>query len=101
VAAQAWYLQAKLAHKRTALAFHHLWRDFVKVLIASAGMGLVVAAGWWGWSRAITPTKLSDASALVVLIGAGMAIYAGLLWALKIDGRDDLLALLKRKKIAA
>jgi hypothetical protein len=34
--------------------------------------------------------------ALVGLIGAGIAVYGGVLWALRIEGRADLLAIGRR-----
>jgi hypothetical protein len=40
---------------------------------------------------------LADAAALVVLIGAGIAVYAGGVWALRIEGRDDLAAMVRRR----
>ncbi|MBW8782215.1 MAG: murein biosynthesis integral membrane protein MurJ [Verrucomicrobia bacterium] len=100
IVVQAWYLQRALARKRPSLAFHHLVRDLVKIIGASLLMGVAVAAGWWGWQRLMPPTHWADAAALVVLIGAGVAVYAGLLWAFKIEGRDDLIALWRRRRAA-
>jgi putative peptidoglycan lipid II flippase len=97
VVVQAWYLQVKLAQKQPALAFHHIARDTAKVLAASLLMGAVVAAGWWLWSRSFEPGGVRDAAALVVLIGAGVAVYAGLAWVFKIQGREDVAGLLRRR----
>jgi hypothetical protein len=36
-----------------------------------------------------------------VLIPAGVAVYAGLLWALRLEGREELLALLLRRRGSA
>jgi hypothetical protein len=60
-------------------------------------MGAVVAGGWWGWQREVAPGRLADAAALVVLIGAGIAVYAGGVWALRIEGREDLAAMVRRR----
>lgn len=97
VLVQACYLQVKLARKHPGLAFHHLALDVAKVLVASLLMGAVVAGGWWGWQREVAPGRLADAAALVVLIGAGIAVYAGGVWALRIEGREDLAAMVRRR----
>ena len=98
IGAQAWYLQRELARKHQALRFHHLARDLGKVVGASAAMGVAVAAGWWGWARAVAPTKTTDGLALVLLIAVGVAVYGGLMWAWKIEGRDDLAAVLAKMR---
>jgi len=96
VIAQAWYLQVHLARKQQGLAFHHLAKDAVKVLAASLLMGAVVAAGWW--CRQFAPQGVVvDAAAMAVLIVAGMAVYAGLVWVFRIEGRDEVGALLKKR----
>ena len=97
VVVQAWYLQVKLARKHPGLAFHHIGRDTGKVAAASLLMGVVVAGGWCVWRRAFEPGALTDATALVVLIGAGVVVYAGLAWVFKIQGREDVAGVLRRK----
>jgi putative peptidoglycan lipid II flippase len=96
VVVQAFYLQTRLARKREGLEFRHVTADLVKVIGASVVMGAAVAAGGWMWARFVPGTKLNDALALLMLIGSGVAIYAALLWALRIEGRDDLAAVLNR-----
>jgi len=96
IVAQAWYLQRHLSRGHAGLQFHHLARDLAKVVAASAAMGAVVAGGWWAWSHALPATKAGDAVGLAVLISAGVASYAALLWALKIEGRDELTAVLAK-----
>ncbi|MBI4625184.1 MAG: murein biosynthesis integral membrane protein MurJ [Verrucomicrobia bacterium] len=96
IVAQAVYLQWHLARKHPGLAFHHVGNDLAKVVVASAVMGFLVAAGWWGWARLVPATTLSDACALAGLIGGGIGAYAALLWLLKIEGRDDLAAILAK-----
>jgi len=70
--------------------------DLAKVIGASVVMGAAVAAGWWAWALNFPATTLADASALIVLIGAGVVIYAGLIWMLGIEGRDDLAAVMSK-----
>lgn len=96
VVVQAWYLQRHLARKLPGMAFRHLLGDTVKVVLASVLMGVTVAAGWR--ARELVPQgALVDALALAVLIGGGAVLYAGLCWVFKIQGRDDLVLLLRRR----
>lgn len=96
IAAQAWFLQARLTAKRGNLAFGHLGPTLVRILVAAAVMGAGVAGAWRGLQAALGGGPLTDAVSLVVLIPLGIAVYGGLLWALKIEGRDDLKALIER-----
>lgn len=96
IAVQAFHLQWHLARRHEGLAFRHLAGDMGKVVLASAAMALVVAAGWWGWGRMFAPAKMSDLAGIVVLIAMGVSVYAGLVWLLKIEGREELRAMLKR-----
>jgi hypothetical protein len=41
----------------------------------------------------VPPTSWGDATGLVVLIGLGAGSYAGLLWAMRIKGREDIAAM--------
>jgi putative peptidoglycan lipid II flippase len=91
-AVQAVYLQAHLARKHDGLAFHHVVRDLGKVALATVVMGAVVAAAAAGWAQAVPVTKWTSAIGLALVIALGVAVYGGLLWALKIEGRDDLAA---------
>jgi putative peptidoglycan lipid II flippase len=68
------------------------------VIAASVAMGVAVWAGWRAWTAALPATKTTEALGLALLIGAGVAIYAALMWAMKIEGRDELVAMLRRKR---
>jgi putative peptidoglycan lipid II flippase len=96
VIVQAWYLQVHLARRQPEMAFRHLARDTTKVVLASVLMGAVVAAGWR--CRALAPEgAFADVLSLGVLIGGGAVVYAGLAWVFKIEGREDVVALLRRR----
>lgn len=99
VVVQAWYLQVHLARKQPEMAFRHLARDAAKVLLAGLLMGAVVAAGWW-CRRFVPAGAFVDALALAVLIGGGAILYAGLAWLFRIEGREDIVALLGRRRKA-
>lgn len=98
IIAQAWFLQYRLAQGQEGLRFGHIGLDLVKIIGASVLMGLAVAGGWWAWSHWVAASKTGDAIGLVVLITAGVIIYGGMLWALRIEGREDLAALLNKFK---
>ena len=98
IVVQAWYLQRALASKHDGLRFHHLARDLVKVILASVIMGIVVAVGWWGWLRTVGASRATDAVALLVLIAVGVTVYIALMWALKIEGREDVAAIIAKAR---
>jgi putative peptidoglycan lipid II flippase len=84
-----------LADGHEGLRFGHLGVDLAKVVVASLAMGVVVGTGWWFWPQPVI-TKFNDALGLAVLIGVGVASYGGLLWLLRIEGRDDLAAMVAK-----
>lgn len=96
IVVQAWYLQRALSRGHDGLHFTHLVRDLLKVLGASLVMGVLVAVGLAGWVLLVPAGKAVDAVGLALLIGGGAAVYAGLLWVLKIEGRDELKAMLAK-----
>ncbi|HKB56368.1 MAG TPA: murein biosynthesis integral membrane protein MurJ [Lacunisphaera sp.] len=96
VVVQAWYLQTRLSRKRPGLGFAPLLPNLGKIVVASALMGAVV----WGGMKLVTQLPLAGkAHDLVVVAGlipVACAVYAALLWMLKIEGREDVEALLVR-----
>ena len=96
IVAQAWFLQRQLAAGHEGLRFAHLARDLMKIVGASLVMGLAVAGGWWSWSHFISESKTADVLGLAVLIALGVMLYGGLLWALRIEGREELAALFNK-----
>ncbi|WP_438482211.1 murein biosynthesis integral membrane protein MurJ [Oleiharenicola lentus] len=89
VLAQAWYLQTRLARKLPELGFAPLWPNLVKIVFASLVMGACVFAGAWAWQFSPLAGKAQDFAVLVTLIPLACAIYAGVLWVLRIEGRED------------
>ncbi len=70
--------------------------SLAKILVATAGMAGVVAGGWWGVHSAAAG-RAADLIAVFGVIPLGCAVYAGLLWLLKIEGREELAALVRSK----
>jgi putative peptidoglycan lipid II flippase len=96
VVAQAAYLQVRLSRRRPALGFRPVLRDLLKAMGAAGVMGVAVAAGWAAWSRSLPRSVPADVAGLALLITGGVAVYGGVVWWMRIEGRDDLAAMLAR-----
>jgi putative peptidoglycan lipid II flippase len=98
VIVQATYLQAKLRAKHPTFGLAPLLPNLGKIAIAT----LLMAALVWVAEKGVGRLGLSGLwPDLVVVLGViplGAAFYGGLLWLLKIEGREDIEALLKRKR---
>ncbi len=94
---QAGFLQSKLAREHEGLGFSHLAGHLGKVVAASAVMGGVVAAAWWGWRQGVTTGGGRDLAGLAVSVAAGVVTFGVAAWVLRLEGRDEVLALVKRK----
>lgn len=97
VVVQAAYLQARLAREHAGLHLRHLAGHLAKVAAASAGMAAVVVATRWGWERAIGSAGWRDIAGLVVCVGMGATVFFAAAWLLRVEGRDEVPALLRRK----
>lgn len=95
VIVQAVLLQRRLTSLRPELTLAALRVDLGKILLATAAMAALVAGGWAA-VRGHGPR--SDLVALAGLIPLGAALYGGLAWALRIEGRDEWRDLLLRRR---
>ena len=102
VLAQAWFLQTRLTRKMDGLSLAPLLPNLGKIIVASLLMSAVVYAGARGIESLAVAPKLRDTLAVVGLIPLACVVYGGLLWLLKIEGREELEALVGkfRAKIA-
>ena len=89
-------LQRALVRRLPGLAFGDLWRSLGKVVVGTAVMTAMVALGWQGLARSGLAARTADFVALVGLIPLGVAAYGLLLWWLRIEGRDDLRAMVAK-----
>jgi putative peptidoglycan lipid II flippase len=98
VVIQAVALQHQLGVSLPGMVFGDLWRTLAKIVVGTAAMGAAVVGGWW----AIRGIGGADVIAVFGLIPVGVVVYAGVLWALKIEGREELAAIVVkiRKKRA-
>src|SRR5690606_17390141 len=97
VVAQAIHLQRALSRRRPQLGVVPMLPSLGKILAASLGMGLGLAGGL-RWVAAWPENLGGDLLRLIVLVPFGVAIYAALAWLLRLDGRDELLGLLRGRK---
>ena len=92
VVVQAFSLQHLLGVSLPGLVFGDLWQSMGKMLLGSFAMAAVVAGGWW----MIREIYGADVIAVFGLIPLGVAVYAGVLWSLRIEGREELAALVAK-----
>lgn len=94
VAFQAVYLQRHLVAREPELGAGFLMRDFLKVGAASMGMGAAVRGIY---NLANGGGLLTEIFWLLGVIAAGVAIYGGLLFLLRVEGREELVRLVRKK----
>lgn len=88
VVVQAALLQLRLGAGRSGMGFRELWPTLAKILAGTLAMAATVEGGW----HLVHEIYGAEVIAVVVLIPLGVAVYAGSLWALKVEGRDELAA---------
>lgn len=95
IVAQTVLLQRELDRVLPGMRFAPLWKSVGKVATATLGMSVAVGAGWY-FLRGAGAGKGRDLMAVLGLIPVGVGIYALLLWRLKLEGREELVALFRR-----
>jgi len=99
VLAQAIFLQTKLTGKLRQLRFAPMLPSLGKIAVASVAMGAFV----WGGQRTllvfVTPGKTRDLLTVLALIPVACGVYGALLWALKIEGREELVAVWDKVRV--
>lgn len=97
-AVQAVYLQARLAGAEDGLRFRHMAGHVAKVGGASAAMAVLVAFAWSGWrSVAGSGGAVRELVGLTMCVAAGVVVFAACAWLLRIEGREEIVALVRRK----
>ena len=92
---QSMLLKRALTRRLPAMRFAPLWGSFSKIALGTAVMSGVVAGGWLGLSQTVTG-RMADVIAVAGLIPLGCAVYGATLWVLRIEGREEALALLAK-----
>ena len=70
------------------MRFGELWLTLGKILAGTLAMAAVVAGGWY----LVRGIHGAEVIAVFGFIPLGVAVYAASLWALKVEGRDELAA---------
>jgi putative peptidoglycan lipid II flippase len=92
VIVQAIALQHLLGVSLPGMKFGELWGTLGKISLGTLAMAAVVGGGWWLLHR----VHGADVIAVFGLIPLGVAVYAAALWVLKIEGREELAALVAK-----
>jgi putative peptidoglycan lipid II flippase len=91
-------LQRALVRRLPGMSFRPLWPSLGKVAVATAVMG---AAVWlaWDYVRRLPVTPFAAGLiAIFTIIPLAVGLYAETLWLLRIEGREDFVALLRGRK---
>lgn len=96
VIVQTIVMQRLLARAVPGLGFGELWRTIGKVMLATVAMGAVVAAGWFLLRHGLPHNRMADVLAIGGLIPLAVLVYALVLWRVKVEGREELTAVLAR-----
>jgi putative peptidoglycan lipid II flippase len=96
IVVQTLLLQRALVRRLPELTFRPLWRSVGKVALATLAMSAILWPSWHFLQTIGLRARLADLAAVLILIPAGIAVYALVLWLLRIEGREDLAILLRR-----
>jgi putative peptidoglycan lipid II flippase len=96
VVVQTLLLQRLLARRIEGMSLGGLWPTIGKIALASIVMGAVVAAGWWSVGQMMGSARSGDLIAILVLIPISIAVYAGVLWAVRVEGRDEFAVMFRK-----
>ena len=92
IVAQTWLLHRELKHVLPDLSFAPLAPSMAKIAAATVIMGLVVWGGLHAAGYLPLAGKARDWAVVLALIPLACAVYGGLLWAMKIEGREEFAA---------
>jgi putative peptidoglycan lipid II flippase len=92
IIAQTWLLQRELRRVVPGMELGRLGPSLLKILVATAVMGLVVWSGVRLAGHLPLAGKARDWVLVLGLIPIGCLVYGTLLWLLKIEGRDEFAA---------
>ena len=96
IIAQTYLLHRALVRRMPGMHFGPLLPGLAKVLCGAAAMAAVVAAGMRLLGAAGLGPRAYEVACVAGLIPVGVAAYAATLWLLRIEGREELAAVLAR-----
>ncbi|MEO7599460.1 MAG: murein biosynthesis integral membrane protein MurJ [Opitutus sp.] len=89
-------LQHLLSRRIPVMHLAPLWGTLAKVVIATGVMSAAVYGGWYFLRDSGSSRRAADSAAIFGLIPISALIYGGVLFALRVDGRDELTAMGRR-----
>lgn len=93
---QSYLLQGRLIQSRRGLGIGRILPDVAKMAVAMGGMMFFLAAATGVLQTIGGGGKSGDALALGLLIPGGAAVYFGLVWLMRVEGRQEAEQLLRR-----
>ncbi len=97
IAVQTIVLQQRLGRRVPALHVRGHLRTLGAILLVALVMGATVAAGWRGLERSSLAPMTASLLAVAGLIPLGVGVYCGLALLLRLEGLDEVRALLRRR----
>ncbi len=89
-------LQVRFARRIHGVAFFGQWRTLVKICAAAAGMSLAVILAMHLLNSIGLDGRLPEILAIALVIPASVGIYGVLVWILRVEGREDVEAMIRR-----
>jgi putative peptidoglycan lipid II flippase len=96
IIAQTFLLHRALVRRLPAMHFSALWPSVARVFGGTAVMAAVVGGGWWALGALRLEMRATDALAVGALIPLGVGAYGLTLWLLRIEGRQEIAAMLEK-----
>ncbi len=96
VVVQSRLLQVRLNRRLSGTALRHQARDLGKIAIATAVMSLGVFLAMRGLEAVFPDGRWAAFSGILVVIPAAIGLYGLMIWYLRLEGRDEVDALLRR-----
>ncbi len=96
VAGQTSMLQSRLTRRIPGVAFRLQGRNLAKILLAAAGMSLAVLPALAVLDAWIPEVRHAAFVAILAVIPAAIGVYGVLLWACRVEGREDMDHLVRR-----
>lgn len=97
VVTQAAFLQMHLSRGYDGLRFGLLATHLAKVAAASVVMAAAVAGTRLGWEHGIGTGAWRDLASLAASVATGAVVFFAAAWALRVEGREEVVALIRRK----
>lgn len=97
VVAQSIWLQSRLGRVHEGLRLSCLLPHLLRVAAAAVAMGAAVRATDLAWRARVEPSIWTDAAGLALAVGVGVAVFALAAWLARVEGRDEIVALIRRK----